>query len=70
MNDMNEVERYQVFVLRVQRAAAVPDGVAACLRLILEDTRTGERRVFGDGAALVTFLNANTPDAGEGDGAH
>ena len=70
MNDMNEVDRYQVFVLRVQRAPAVADGAATCLRLILEDTRTGERRVFGNGAALVAFLSIDALDASEGDSTH
>ena len=70
MNDMNEIDRYQVFVLRVQRAPAVADGAAACLRLILEDTRTGERRVFQDGAALVAFLSIDAPNADDGDSAH
>jgi succinate dehydrogenase hydrophobic membrane anchor protein len=54
---MNEPDGYQVFLLRLHQSAASKDGAPADgVRMILEDTRTGQRHVFASGESLVAFL--------------
>jgi hypothetical protein len=55
---MNEIRQYDIFLLRLPHLEAGADESAPALRVILEDTRTGERHAFADGAALVAFLVA------------
>jgi hypothetical protein len=55
---MEDLAPTRVFVLRILPAAASD----ASQRLILEDTRTGERRAFDTFAALLRYFEEPTTD--------
>ncbi len=60
MTDPVSPSHYTSYLLRVWRV----DGERRC-RALLEEVATGERVGFGDLAGLLTFLEAQMPEAQE-----
>ncbi len=58
MNSERTAPNYRAYLLRLWQERPATPACPAVWRFSLEDTRTGQRRGFGDLAALVAFLQA------------